>query len=56
MGTELVAIPFLGYLLYLLRLPFVFLFILVGTGGLLIVGELQTIMREIRRLRRARAA
>jgi hypothetical protein len=42
--------------LYTLTQPLVFFLLLVGTGGFLIVGELQTIVREIRRLRRARAA
>jgi signal peptidase len=55
-GTVVFAIPFLGYVLYTLTQPLVFFLLLLGTGGFLIVGELQTIMREIRRLRRARAA
>jgi signal peptidase I len=55
-GTVVVGIPILGYVLYALSQPLVFFLLLVGTGGFLIVGELQTIVREIRRLRRARAA
>ena len=55
-GTVVAAIPFLGYLLYALSQPAVFFLLFIGTGGFLIVGEVQTIVREIRRLRRARAA
>ncbi len=53
-GNVVVGIPFLGYVLYTLRLPLVFFILLVGTAGFLIASELRTIGREIRRLRGAR--
>ena len=56
MGTVVVAVPYLGYVLYALRQPLVFFLLLVGTGGFLIAGELQAIVREIRRLRRTSTA
>jgi signal peptidase len=55
-GTVVAGIPLLGYVLYALSQPLVFLILLGGTGGFLIIGEIQTIVREIRRLRRGRTA
>ena len=46
-GTVVTSIPFLGYLLHLLHQPLVFLLLLLGTGGILVVGELQTIRAEL---------
>jgi hypothetical protein len=54
-GTVLFSVPFVGYLLYLLEQPLVFLALLLGVGGALVVGELRTIVREIRKMRAARA-
>ena len=55
-GTVVLGIPFLGYVLYALSQPLVLFILLGGTGGFLIIGELQTIAREIRRLRQERTA
>lgn len=55
-GTVRFSVPYLGYLLYLLEQPLVFLVLLVGAGGAVVVGELRTIVGEIRKIRRARAA
>ena len=54
-GTVLFSVPFVGYLLYLLEQPLVFLALLLGVGGALVVGELRTIVREIRKMRAARS-
>jgi signal peptidase len=51
-GTVAITIPFLGYALHLFHEPIVFLLLLLGTGGVLIVGELRTIWAEISRQRR----
>jgi signal peptidase len=51
MGTAVGSVPHLGYLIHVLRQPPVFLLLLAGTGGYLIVGELRTIIREVGRLR-----
>jgi signal peptidase len=53
-GTVRFSVPYLGYLLYLLELPLVFLALLVVVGGALIFGELRTIAAEVRKIRRAR--
>ena len=55
-GTVVVGIPFLGYVLYTLRLPLVFFLLLAATGGFLIAGQLKAIVREIRRLQRPSTA
>jgi signal peptidase I len=54
-GTVTFSVPFVGYLLHLLHQPIVFLLLLFGTGGVLILGELQTIWREITTNRRRKA-
>ncbi len=51
-GTVALTIPFLGYALHLFHEPIVFLLLLLGTGGVLIAGELRTIWTEVRRQRR----
>ncbi len=51
-GTVNFSVPFLGYVLHLLHEPIVFLLLLFGTGGVLIVGELQSIWTELSRNRR----
>jgi signal peptidase I len=51
-GTVVTSIPFLGYVLHLLHQPIVFLFLLLGTGGMLVVGEVQAIWKELRESRR----
>ncbi len=53
-GTVLFSIPYLGYVLYLLELPFVFFFLLLSTGGVIVAGEVRTILREVRKLRGTR--
>jgi signal peptidase I len=50
-GTVVTSVPFLGYLLHLLHQPIVFLLLLLGTGGILVVGELSTIWHELRQSR-----
>ena len=55
-GTVVIGVPFLGFVLYALRQPIPFFLLLGGTGGLLIAGELRKILREIRRLRQTRTA
>jgi signal peptidase I len=54
-GTVAFALPLLGYLLHWLQLPFVFLALLLVTGGALVIGELRAIARELRRMRRREA-
>jgi signal peptidase len=54
-GTVRFSVPYLGYLLYVLEQPLVFLALLFGAGSAVIVGELRTIVGEIRKIRRARA-
>jgi signal peptidase len=51
-GTVVTTVPVLGYLLHLLHQPIVFLLLLLGTGGVLVVGELSTIWHELRQSRR----
>ena len=46
-GTVALTIPFLGYVLHLLHQPIVFLLLLLGTGGVLVIGELRTIWFEL---------
>lgn len=50
-GTVLFSIPYLGYVLHVLELPFVFFFLLLSTGGMIVAGEVRTIWREVRKLR-----
>ena len=53
-GTVVVAIPYVGYALHLLHQPIVFLLLLLGTGGMLVVGEVRTIWSELHRARNGR--
>ena len=55
-GTVTASVPFLGYVLHLLHQPIVFLLLLLGTGGVLIIGELRTIWSELSDRRRNRRA
>lgn len=55
LGTVQFSVPYVGYLLYLLEQPLVFMALLVGAGSAVIVGELRTIVGEIRKIRRERA-
>ncbi len=55
-GTVVVSIPFLGYVLHLLHQPIVFLLLLLGTGGVLVIGELRTIWFELKESGRRRKA
>ncbi|MDE3095506.1 MAG: signal peptidase I [Chloroflexota bacterium] len=50
-GTEDLSLPYLGYVLYVLERPLVFVLLLGATGGYLVLGELAVIWREVRRLR-----
>jgi signal peptidase len=52
LGTAVVSIPYLGFAIHVLRQPPTFLLLLLGTGGLLILGEVRTIAQELARLRR----
>jgi hypothetical protein len=54
-GTSVVSIPYVGYAVHVLRQPPAFLLLLLGTGGFLIVGEIRTIVQELRRLTGKRA-
>jgi signal peptidase I len=51
-GSVVLALPLLGYLIYLLEQPPAFLLLLLVTGGFLIVDALRTIARELTRMRR----
>ena len=51
-GTVVASLPLLGYLIRTLQQPAAFLLLLLGSGGLLILGESRTIVRELRRLGR----
>ncbi|HET8784811.1 MAG TPA: signal peptidase I [Candidatus Limnocylindrales bacterium] len=52
LGTAVVAVPYAGFLIHVLRQPPVFLILLAGTGGFLILGELRNIAFEVGRMRR----
>ncbi len=54
-GTTVMSIPYVGYVVQVLRQPAAFVLLLVGTGGYLIVGEVRNIAEEIRRIRRERS-
>ena len=45
----------MGYAVHVLRQPPAFLLLLLGTGGFLIVGEIRTIVQELRRMTGKRA-
>jgi signal peptidase I len=49
-GTSVASIPYAGYAVHVLRQPPAFLLLLLGTGGFLIVGEIRTIIGELRRM------
>ncbi|HEY7525511.1 MAG TPA: signal peptidase I [Candidatus Limnocylindria bacterium] len=49
-GTVLVSLPVLGYFIHTLEQPAAFLLLLLGSGGLLVLGALQTIYQEVMRL------
>jgi signal peptidase len=49
-GTSVASIPYVGYAVHVLRQPPAFLLLLLGTGGFLIVGEIRTIIGELRRM------
>lgn len=50
-GTVDLSASYLGYVLYVLERPLVFLMLIGATGGYLVVGELAVIWRELRKLR-----
>lgn len=50
-GTVRGSVPYLGYGLYLLQQPLVFLGLLILTGGTLVFHELSAIVAELRRIR-----
>jgi signal peptidase I len=52
-GTVKLSMPCLGYVLYTLERPLVFLLLLTTTGGFLVLGELNVIRRQLQKLRRA---
>lgn len=54
-GTSIASIPYVGYAVHVLRQPPAFLLLLLGTGGFLIVGEIRTIVQELRRMSSDRA-
>ena len=49
-GRALFSLPYLGYVLFVLQQPWVFLTLLALTGGFIVLSELRTIWAEIRRL------
>jgi signal peptidase len=51
-GTVMLSVPLAGYVIYTLQQPPAFLILLLGSGGLLVIGALRTIYREIGRLRK----
>ncbi len=55
-GVARLSIPFLGYFLYVLQQPVVFLLVLLSTGGVLVLSELRVIGREIGKMRRKPAS
>jgi signal peptidase len=50
-GTVDLSVPHLGYVLYVLERPLVFVLLLGATGGYLVLGELAVIWRELRKFR-----
>ena len=50
-GTVRGSVPYVGYGLYLLQQPLVFLGLLILTGGTLVLHELGAILAELRRIR-----
>jgi signal peptidase len=55
-GTIRFSVPFLGYALYVLRQPIVFLVLLIATFGMLVLGQVRAIGDEVRTIRRRHAA
>jgi signal peptidase len=53
-GTVVLVVPAVGFVIHALQLPAIFLLLLVGTGGLLVLGALRTIVAEVGRIRRQR--
>lgn len=51
-GTMVLSLPLVGYAVHTLQQPAAFLLLLLGSGGLLILGALRTIYREVVRIRR----
>ena len=50
-GRERMSLPYLGFVLYLIQRPLVFVLLLGATGGYLVLSELGVIWRELRKLR-----
>lgn len=50
-GTAVLTVPWAGYVVHALQQPAAFLLLLLGSGGLLVLGALRTIWRELGRLR-----
>jgi signal peptidase len=55
-GTIRFSVPYLGYLLAVLRQPAVFFVLVVTVGGLLVFGRIRAIGDEIRSIRRRHVA
>jgi signal peptidase len=51
-GTMVLSLPLVGYVVHTLQQPAAFLLLLLGSGGLLVLGALRTIYREVLRIRR----
>jgi signal peptidase len=49
-GTVVFSAPLIGYFIHTLEQPVAFLLLLLGSGGLLVLGALQTIYQEVMRL------
>lgn len=50
-GTVVLSMPLAGYLIRALQQPPVFLVLLIGTGGLLVISAIRTIVGEVARIR-----
>jgi signal peptidase len=50
-GKEFFTLPYVGFVLYVLERPFVFVLLLGATGGYLVMSELAVIWREIKKMR-----
>jgi signal peptidase I len=46
-GTVVAVVPMAGYLIHTLQQPAAFLLLLLGSGGLLVLGALRTLNREL---------
>lgn len=49
-GAVVLSLPYAGYAVHALQQPAVFLLLLLGSGGLIVIGALRTIYREVIRL------